>query len=288
MASGDVVIGYLLLRGAAVAADKLRGRRPARTRRSTRARSPRRSSSPTTVLPGVAARSARMRRGGRPTTLMDAARRGVLTGRVPGPAGRDRPAPGSVARGARPAGERGRRPAALYRCAQHEPADQRALRPRHTDDLIAFLTASPSPYHAVASAAERLEKAGFRQVEETDAWDGRAGREVPAARRRDHRLVRAGGRRRRATPFRIVGAHTDSPNLRVKPLPGHRLARLAAGRRGDLRRRAAQHLARPRPRARRPARAARRPTAPGRTRPRRCCGCRSWRSTSTAQVNDEA
>ena len=45
----------------------------------------------------------------------------------------------------------------------------------HTDDLMAFLTASPSPYHAVASAAERLEKAGFRRVEETASWDGTSG-----------------------------------------------------------------------------------------------------------------
>lgn len=41
----------------------------------------------------------------------------------------------------------------------------------HTDDLMSFLAASPSPYHAVANTAERLEKAGFRQVAETDAWD---------------------------------------------------------------------------------------------------------------------
>ncbi|MFF4356665.1 M18 family aminopeptidase [Streptomyces sp. NPDC001604] len=88
----------------------------------------------------------------------------------------------------------------------------------HTDDLMSFLTASPSPYHAVASAAERLEKAGFRQVAETDAWDGTTG----------GRYVLRGGAivawyvpegAAPHTPFRIVGAHTDSPNLRVKPLP---------------------------------------------------------------------
>ena len=45
----------------------------------------------------------------------------------------------------------------------------------HTDDLISFVAASPSPYHAVASAAERLEKAGFRQVRESDAWEGGSG-----------------------------------------------------------------------------------------------------------------
>ena len=88
----------------------------------------------------------------------------------------------------------------------------------HTDDLIAYLQASPSPYHAVASAAERLEKAGFRQVAETTAWEGTPGGRY---------LIRGGALIawyvpegvEPATPFRIVGAHTDSPNLRVKPIP---------------------------------------------------------------------
>ncbi|MGW5279228.1 M18 family aminopeptidase [Streptomyces collinus] len=88
----------------------------------------------------------------------------------------------------------------------------------HTDDLMSFLAASPSPYHAVANTAERLEKAGFRQVAETDAWDGTSG----------GRYVLRGGAivawyvpdgAAPHTPFHIVGAHTDSPNLRVKPQP---------------------------------------------------------------------
>lgn len=83
---------------------------------------------------------------------------------------------------------------------------------------MTFLAASPSPYHAVANAAERLEKAGFRQVAETDAWDGTAG----------GKYVLRGGAiiawyvpegASPHTPYRIVGAHTDSPNLRVKPQP---------------------------------------------------------------------
>lgn len=45
----------------------------------------------------------------------------------------------------------------------------------HTDDLMSFLAAGLSPYHAVATAAERLEKAGFRHLAETDAWDGTSG-----------------------------------------------------------------------------------------------------------------
>ncbi len=88
----------------------------------------------------------------------------------------------------------------------------------HTDGLMTFLAASPSPYHAVANAAERLEKAGFHHVAETDAWDDTSG----------GKYVLRGGAivawyvpdgADRHTPFRIVGAHTDSPNLRVKPRP---------------------------------------------------------------------
>jgi aspartyl aminopeptidase len=88
----------------------------------------------------------------------------------------------------------------------------------HTDDLAAFVAACPSPYHVVANVAERLEKVGFTEVAETDAWDGRAG----------GRYVVRGGAivawfvpegAPPETPFRIVGAHTDSPNLRVKPRP---------------------------------------------------------------------
>ncbi|WP_405796922.1 M18 family aminopeptidase [Streptomyces sp. NBC_01506] len=88
----------------------------------------------------------------------------------------------------------------------------------HTDDLMTFLAASPTPYHTVANAAARLEKAGFRQVQETDAWEGTTGAKY---------VLRGGALiawyvpegAEPHTPFRIVGAHTDSPNLRVKPLP---------------------------------------------------------------------
>ncbi|MBQ0864492.1 MULTISPECIES: M18 family aminopeptidase [unclassified Streptomyces] len=88
----------------------------------------------------------------------------------------------------------------------------------HTDGLLSFLATSPSPYHAVANAAARLEKAGFRQLLETEAWDAAPG----------GRYVLRGGaliawyvpeNATPGTPFRIIGAHTDSPNLRVKPVP---------------------------------------------------------------------
>jgi len=84
--------------------------------------------------------------------------------------------------------------------------------------LCAFVDASPSPFHACAEAGRMLEAAGFSLLVETEAFPPKPGR---------HYLIRggaliawstetAGGP---TTPFRVVGAHTDSPNLRIKPKP---------------------------------------------------------------------
>lgn len=89
--------------------------------------------------------------------------------------------------------------------------------PAGAASLRSYLDASPSPFHAVAEAAARLEAEGFTAVDETQPW--------PVAGR--HHLVRGGSLVAWALDdpaqlhggFQIVGAHTDSPNLRVKPRP---------------------------------------------------------------------
>jgi len=84
-------------------------------------------------------------------------------------------------------------------------------------DLLAFIDASPSPFHACASAAARLDAAGFVRVDETDDWSAAdSGRAYVV---RDGSLVAwsVPEGATATTPFRIIGAHTDSPNLRVKP-----------------------------------------------------------------------
>ena len=82
-------------------------------------------------------------------------------------------------------------------------------------DLRAYLTASPTPFHAVVESAARLEARGFRFVREEDDW-----RELGAG----NFMVTLGGsnlvafhKPEKPTGFRLVGAHTDSPNLRLKP-----------------------------------------------------------------------
>ena len=87
----------------------------------------------------------------------------------------------------------------------------------HLDDLARYLQASPSPFHAVAESARRLEQAGFVPLAEDERWVDPLGRRFVI---RGGALVAwdAGG----ADPgegLRIVGAHTDSPNLRLRPRP---------------------------------------------------------------------
>jgi aspartyl aminopeptidase len=81
--------------------------------------------------------------------------------------------------------------------------------------LCEFIDASPSPFHVCLTAAQRLSAAGYTELSERDPWPGE-GR---------YFTVRAGSLLAWNTgddasaPFRIVGAHTDSPNLRVKQHP---------------------------------------------------------------------
>ena len=82
--------------------------------------------------------------------------------------------------------------------------------------LLGFLHASPSPFHAVAEARRRLEAVGFRVLNETEPWSDVSGRcfvergGALVAWIFDQTDVAQSG-------FHIIGAHTDSPNLRVKP-----------------------------------------------------------------------
>ena len=86
--------------------------------------------------------------------------------------------------------------------------------------LIDFLKASPTPFHATASLAQRLEAAGYTRLDERDSWST-----VPGGRyyvtRNDSSLiaVHLGQQSPLFNGVRIVGAHTDSPCLRVKPQP---------------------------------------------------------------------
>lgn len=86
-------------------------------------------------------------------------------------------------------------------------------------DLLAFLDAAPTPYHAVHETARRLRAGGFAELDETLSWDVGPGHARHVV--RDGTLVAfvLGQKPPSETGFVLIGAHTDSPNLRLKPLP---------------------------------------------------------------------
>jgi aspartyl aminopeptidase len=87
-------------------------------------------------------------------------------------------------------------------------------------ELCAFLDACPTPFHACAEVGRRLEQAGFVRLAEADPWPRASG----AGRAY---VVRGGSLAAWAWPegagpergWRLLAAHTDSPNLRIRARP---------------------------------------------------------------------
>ncbi|UNI14000.1 Aspartyl aminopeptidase [Purpureocillium takamizusanense] len=93
--------------------------------------------------------------------------------------------------------------------------------PKPALDFVDFVNASPTPYHATKSAAERFEKAGFTLIKERDSWASKLqpGGKYYLTRNGSSIVAFAIGRKwRPGNPVAIVGAHTDSPCLRLKPV----------------------------------------------------------------------
>ena len=98
------------------------------------------------------------------------------------------------------------------------PAETRA----QAAALIEYIDGSPSPWHAAAGTARRLLAQGFTQLEETERWQLAAGGRYFVVRGGASIISFILGTGPLAeTGFRLVGAHTDSPGLRLKPRAAH-------------------------------------------------------------------
>ena len=85
-------------------------------------------------------------------------------------------------------------------------------------DLLTFIDASPSPWHAVDSVTKLLQENGFKPLIENQPWQFKKNGRYYVV--RDGASIIAfviGNQALAETGFRIVGAHTDSPGLRLKP-----------------------------------------------------------------------
>lgn len=86
--------------------------------------------------------------------------------------------------------------------------------------LLSFLRESPTPFHAVGSMVKRLIEAGFGELKEGDHWDLHSGQRYFVTRNGSSIIAFKLGRTDLLeSGISMVGAHTDSPCLKVKPNP---------------------------------------------------------------------
>ncbi len=87
-------------------------------------------------------------------------------------------------------------------------------------DLADFICQSPTPFHATESLRQRLLDAGYTALDERSDWQLKRGGKYLVT-RNDSSLIafQMGNADNFQRGIRLVGAHTDSPCLRVKPQP---------------------------------------------------------------------
>lgn len=88
------------------------------------------------------------------------------------------------------------------------------------EQLSHFLAAATTPFHAVAEMVQRLTAAGFARLTDDSEWDIKAGGKYFLTRNGSSIVAfTAGNQSPTIAGMRMIGAHTDSPCLMVKPSP---------------------------------------------------------------------
>lgn len=85
-------------------------------------------------------------------------------------------------------------------------------------DLLAYVNDSPTAFQAVENGAAFLKTCGFQELEETESWSLQKGGKYFVIKNSSALIAFALGQGSLAKEgFRIIGAHTDSPCLKIKP-----------------------------------------------------------------------
>ncbi len=88
------------------------------------------------------------------------------------------------------------------------------------DALLGFLNTSPTPYHATSNIKSTLVKQGFIPLSETQDWDLQPNTGYLVTRNASSIIAfTTGDMQFDSQGFRMIGAHTDSPCLKIRPNP---------------------------------------------------------------------
>lgn len=86
------------------------------------------------------------------------------------------------------------------------------------DGLLEFIKNSPTPFHATANLVTMFIDNGFTQLDEAEQWNCQAGQRYVVS-RNDSSVIAFSMSENLNSGFTMLGAHTDSPCLRIKPNP---------------------------------------------------------------------
>ncbi|MEA1893096.1 MAG: M18 family aminopeptidase [Campylobacterota bacterium] len=84
------------------------------------------------------------------------------------------------------------------------------------EGLLGFLDASPTPFHATKNMAQMFANAGFIKLDETHRWNLEEGKKYYLTRNGSSIIAFTYPKN---SNYTMIGAHTDSPNLKLKPNP---------------------------------------------------------------------
>ena len=83
--------------------------------------------------------------------------------------------------------------------------------------LLSFLDSSPTPFHATRNIKKNLDEAGFTPLTETEAWRLKPNKAYYVTRNDSSIIAFRMPNPAHESGIRMVGAHTDSPCLKLKP-----------------------------------------------------------------------
>jgi len=93
------------------------------------------------------------------------------------------------------------------------------------EQFLSFVQSTPTPFHLVQESEDKLLKAGFTRLDERQSWNGdfgslvvRGGKYFYHRNRSTIVAFSVGGKYQPGGEFKVIGAHTDSPVLKVKPV----------------------------------------------------------------------